>query len=278
MRILSPSTQVWLFLIIVSLAALIVGYQAGGRLGLFAGLVAAVFLHVFIFIFGDSRLMRTIHATPVKGQDPWDLNEKLSAISLRLGLNTPNLSLVDSESALAFSVGQPWKRGHVVLSTGLLQKLSSAEIDAVLAHQLGHLHHMDSFRFGAVTGSARLVLGLAHFLDFLWIPNFWLKQKQEPFLAALSPLAWLILRFSVNDKSYFMNDDLAVRLVRDKKTYAEALWKLDGLARSRPFQLPPCTSHYFIVNPQNKMSRSRWLESHPNVETRIRRLIGTDSI
>ncbi|MFN7728206.1 MAG: M48 family metallopeptidase [Bdellovibrio sp.] len=278
MRILSASTQVWLFLIIVSLLCLVTGYQLGDRFGLFLGLLTTLCLHVFLFVFGDSRLMRTIQASPVKGQDPWDLNEKLADLSFRIGLHSPELSLVDSPSALAFSVGQPWRRGRVVLSTGLLQKLSGPEIEAVLAHQLGHLNHMDSFRFGAIAGCARLVLGFAHFLDYLWVPNFWLKQKQEPFLGALSPLAWLILRFSVNDKSCFKNDDLAVRLVRNKKVLAEALWKLDGLSRTQPYQLPPCTSHYFVVNPQSKMSRSRWLESHPGIEVRIRRLIGTDSV
>ncbi len=278
MRLLSPSTQVWLFLIGASLACLVLGYELGGRLGLFLGLLTAVLLQIFIFVFGDSRLLKAIQASPLRGQDPWNLGEKLEGISSRLGLPTPKLSLANSPSALACSIGQPWGRGHIILSTGLLQKLSDVEIEAVMAHQLGHLHHMDSFRFGAIAGSARLILGLAHFLDYIWIPNFWLKQKQEPFLNALAPLAWLILRASMNDKSCFQNDDLAVRLVRNKKAFAEALWKLDGLSRSRPFQLPPCTSHYFIVNPQSKVSRSRWLESHPPVEKRIRRLIGTDSI
>ncbi len=278
MRLFSTSTQVWLFLIAVSLACLVTGYEMGGRLGLLFGLLFTTGLHVFIFFFGESRLLRKISATPVRGQDPWHLNDVIAKLSLLVELAPPELSLVNTTSPLAFTLGQPWRRGRLVLSTGLLHKLNPAEIESVIAHQIGHLHHMDSFRFGVIAGLARLILGFAHFLDRIWPLNFWLTQKQEPFLHALAPLAWVILRLAVNSKSYYQNDDLAARLVKDKRALAEALWKMESLSRSRPYSLPPCTSHYFVVNPQGPMSRSRWLESHPPVATRIRRLIGTDWI
>jgi heat shock protein HtpX len=278
MRLLSTSTQVWLFLIGVSLACLIAGYEIGGRLGLFLGLLLTIGIHVFIFIFGDSRLLKRIHAIPVRGQDAWNLNEAIYDLSFRLGLPTPELSLVNTASPLAFTLGQPWRRGRLILSTGLLETLRPVEIRAVMAHQVGHLHHMDSFRFGVMAGLARLILGFANFLDRIWLPNLWLQRRQEPFLSAFSPLAWLILRFAVNAKSYFQNDDLAVKLVGDKHALAEALWKMEGLSRSRPYLLPPCTSHYFVVDPQGTRAANQWLESHPPVTSRIRRLIGTDTV
>lgn len=278
MRLISTSTQVWLFLIAVSLASLFIGYEWGGRLGLLTGLLVALGLHVFIFVFGDSRLLKRIQAIPLEGEDPWQLNRMTGQLSLRLGLPAPRVSLVNTSSPLAFTVGKPWRKGHVILSTGILEKLSPVEIRSVLAHQIGQLHHMDSFRFGVMAGLARLILGVAGFLDRLWILNRWLKEKQEPFLHLLSPVAWVILRFAVNSKSYYRNDDLAAQLIQDKRSLAEALWKLEGLARSRPYALPPCTSHYFVVNPQSMKGRSQWLESHPPVSVRIRRLIGTDTI
>jgi len=277
MRWLSTSTQVWFFLIALSVACLVAGFELGGRVGLLLGLLFALCLHVFIFIFGESTLLKRISALPLLGRDPWQLNQIVQELSFRVELPPPEVALVNTESPLALTLGQPWRRGRLILSTGLLEKLSPAEISAVVAHQLGHLHHMDSFRFGVIAGFARLVLGFAHFLDRIWPLNFRRTRKQEPFLYLLAPFAWVVLRLAVNAKSYFQNDDLAMSLVPDKRALADALWKMEGLSRTRPYALPPCTSHYFVVNPQGA-TRNKWLESHPPVAQRIRRLIGTELI
>lgn len=278
MRLLSTSTQVWLFLILISLSFLVLGYEIGGRLGLFIGFAITAGLHFFIFVFGDSGLMKRFKVVPLEGNDPWGLHPIVEKLSLQANvLPPPQVALVESPSPLAFSLAQPWRRGYLILSTSLLSKLSAREIEAVIAHQLGHLHHMDTFRYGVAAGGIRLILGIAAALNKLWPPNWWLKKKQEPFLALFSPLAWLVLKTAVSAKSFYQNDDLAAFLVKDKAVLAEALWKLEGLSRTRPQPLPPCTSYHFFVNPQTARGPS-WMDSHPPVAARIRRLIGTDTI
>ena len=276
MRILTTSTQVWLFLLAVSFACLIFGYEVGGRFGLFLGLVVAMGLHAFVFIYGQSDLPQKMRTTPLRGDDPWGLNKNLKHLSAEIGIATPEMSLVDSPSPLALSIVQPWRAGHVIISTGLLQKLSPHELNMVMAHQLGHLHHMDNLHTGVISGTAKLILGLAQFLDEMWIPNYWRKQKQAPFKYLFAPLAWLILRTTINAKFYFQNDDLAVVLTKDRKALADALWKAQGMADARPFALPPCASSHFFINPQG--GERPWLDTHPRVSERIRRLIGTDTI
>ena len=276
MRILTTSTQVWLFLLGVSFACLILGYELGGRLGLFLGLVIAIALHAFIFVYGQSDLPQKMQTTPLRGEDAWGLNQTLKNMSSEIGLSTPKISLVDSNSPLALSIVQPWQPGHLILSTSLLQKLTPHELNMVVAHLLGHLHHMDNFHSGVISGTVRLILGIAQFLDEMWIPNYWRKQKQTPFKYLMGPLAWLVLRTTVNSKFYYQNDDLAVVLTKDRKALADALWKTQGMANARPYSLPPCASSHFFINPQG--GSSTWLDTHPRVSERIRRLIGTDTI
>lgn len=278
MRLLSTSTQVWLFLILMSLAFLVFGYEIGGRIGLFVGLAIAVGLHLFIFVFGDSGLMKRFNTVPLDGRDPWGLQAMVERLSRQANvLPAPQLALIDSPSPLVFSLARPWRRGYLILSTNVLTKLSPVEIEAVIAHQLGHLHHMDTFRYGVAAGGIRLILGIAAFLNHLWPPNWWRKKKQEPFQVLLAPFAWLVLRTAVSEKSFYQNDDLAAYLVKDKAALAEALWKLEGLSRTRPERLPPCTSYHFFVNPQGTRGPA-WMDSHPPVAARIRRLIGTDTV
>lgn len=275
---ISPSTQVWLFSVTLSVLCLIIGYEAGGRLGLLIGFIFTALVHAFVFVFGEVRLHDHLKTQKLSGQDPWGLLSLVADLSYQLGLEPPTVYLANSQSAICLSMGQPWRRGQLVISTAVLEKLSTKELETVIAHQLGHLHHQDSFQFGVMAGLTRLFLGMARFLDRLLPINWSKKQKLPFFLHLMSPLAWLFLRIALSQNAYLRNDDLASHLTKDKQALAEALWKIEGLTRSRPLELPPCTSHFFIIDPQGSEKPSLWLSSHPPTSLRIKRLIGTATI
>ena len=118
-------------------------------------------------------------------------------------------------------------------------------------------------------------LGLGKILDQLFSPVAKIQNKiQRPFTTVLSPLAWLILKFSVTEKVYFQNDEMAGQLLKDRRFLAEALWKLEGLCTSYPMTLPLCNNHFFIVNPLGLKEKNWFLLAHPKVDVRIKKLIG----
>lgn len=270
----SNSTKVWLFILLTSIALLIIGHQLAGRLGLFVGLFLALSMNFFLFFYGENRLLEKLGAKRWKGQDPWGLNPLLIKTCTNLMIKKPMLCVFEHPSATAFSIGLPWGRSSVAFSTGLLKKLSPPEIEAILVHQVCHIQRLDSFLFGISSLLANSLVGFGDFLDQFWIPNFFFQRKQKIFRTLLSPLGWLIIKSVVRNRVYFENDLLAAEIIQDRRRLAEVLWRLEGLSESTPRTVPACTSHLFIINPEGLLQKNLFLKSHPPTSERIKRLIG----
>lgn len=264
----STSTKVWVFILSSSLALLVLGYQLAERLGLMIGFLLALLLNFIVFFYGETRVLSKLQAKRLKGQDSWGLLERVERLSAQLGVPVPTVYLIPSSSANAFSVGHSWKRGSLGFTQGLLETFEDEELESVVAHQLCHIRRLDTFAFGVSSTLANSVVGLGQFLDRF------LPGQIQFFMPLLSPLGWLIIKLVVGEKSFFENDLLASQLVGDRHRLGEALWRLEGLAQTKPLQIPACTSHLFMVNPEGFRQRNLFLKSHPSIEVRLQKLMG----
>lgn len=274
----SNGTKVWLFLVGICVGFLILGEELGGRTGLFLGFLVAVTINALIFFMGETSILSRLGARKLKGRDAWGLQDRIEAMARELETPPPQLYLMESPTATAFSVGFSGRRTSLCVTTGLLEKLTPDEVEAVLAQQLCHLTRMESFGFGVSSVLANTLMGVGQFLDTLWPPNFFLDRKQKPFLTLFSPLGWLIIRAVINRSTYSENDRAAADLLKSRERLGEVLWKLEGLAQTRPLEVPPCTSHLFIVNPEGFRQKNFFLRSHPPLADRLRTLIGTPTV
>lgn len=262
------TTKVWISILTSSLAFLIIGYQLGERLGLLVGFLIALLLNFFVFYYGDNRILAKLNASRVKGQDAWGLAEKVSQLSEKLGMPAPSIYITPHLSVNAFCVGHSWRVGSLGFTAGLLQKLNDEELESVIAHQLCHIRNLDTFAFGVTSTLANSLVGLGQFLDSL------LPYKLQFFMPLLSPLGWFIIKSVVVEKSFFENDLMAANLLEDRMRLGEILWRLEGLAQTKPLEIPPCTSHLFMVNPEGFKQRNLFLKSHPAIEVRLQKLMG----
>lgn len=269
------STKVWIFILISSLTLLILGYELGGRLGLFIGFLIAIGLNFFVFFYGEPQILATFHAKPLRGQDPWGLLELVEKYSDHVGLTVPDLYLIPLETETAFCVNQSWRKGSIALTSGLVRSFSREDLEAVIAFQVCSLKKLDSFTAGVTSTLANALVGVGRLLDHFWPPNYFLlkNQKQKPFLKLFAPLGWTLIRLSTRHQSFFENDLQAAELLHDRFRLAEVLWRLEGLAQTQPLLPPPCSSHLFIVNPEG-YRQNLFLKSHPSIEVRLQKLMG----
>lgn len=262
------STKVWISVLLSSLAFLIIGYQLGERLGLLIGFLFALVINFFVFYYGDNRILAKLNATRLKGQDAWGLTEKVKHLSKKLGMPAPTIYITPHKSVSAFCVGQTWKAGSLGFTSGLLDKLNDQELESVIAHQLCHIHNLDTFAFGVASTLANSIVGLGQFLDSL------LPYKLNFFMPLLSPIGWMIIKTVAVEKKFYENDLMAADLLEDRRNLGETLWRLEGLAQTKPLEIPPCTSHLFIVNPEGFKQKNLFLKSHPSIEVRLQKLMG----
>jgi len=82
----------------------------------------------------------------VKRLDPEEnpgLHQTINELSARSGIRTPKLMISSLPIPNAFAYGSPLTGNHVAVTDGLLSSLEGEEVEAVLAHELGHIKHRD---------------------------------------------------------------------------------------------------------------------------------------
>jgi heat shock protein HtpX len=71
------------------------------------------------------------------------LHQMVENLSLKSGINTPQLMISSLNIPNAFAYGSPLTGNQVAVTQGLLNELESEEVEAVLGHEIGHLKHRD---------------------------------------------------------------------------------------------------------------------------------------
>ena len=71
------------------------------------------------------------------------LHNTFADLSARSRIKTPKLMISNMAIPNAFAYGSPLTGNHVAITKGLLTSLEGEEVEAVLAHELGHIKHRD---------------------------------------------------------------------------------------------------------------------------------------
>lgn len=172
------------------------------------------------------------------------LYRMLENLCISRGMTVPKLAIIDSEALNAFASGVNDKQFTVTVTTGLLQALDDAEIEAVLAHELTHIRNGDvklmviaiviagvislvgeiMFRSvgrvrissGNSSGNDRKGSGVAVLIGVAVIAVSW-------FLA-------VVVRLSLSRSREYLADAGAVELTKNPDAMISALLKISGRA------------------------------------------------
>src|SRR5262249_10910927 len=78
--------------------------------------------------------------TPPEAPQLHGIVDRLCALS---DLPKPSVAIADTDVPAAFATGRNPKRAVVCVTTGLLRRLDTEELDGVLSHELSHVAHRD---------------------------------------------------------------------------------------------------------------------------------------
>ena len=173
------------------------------------------------------------------GQLPDHLRAFVNRVTKERGMNFPSFGIIDDGAPAAFTYGHHPSNARVVISRGLLEMLEPAELEAVVAHELGHACHWDM----ALMTLANLVPLLLYYLyrmaaDFRWGRGkdndndySWLVSIGAYVLYIVSQ--YMVLWFS-RTREYFA-DRFAGQVTGNPNALASALVKIAyGLAAQGP--------------------------------------------
>lgn len=93
---------------------------------------------------GGTALLPSVGARVVEpGQEP-ELEGTLHRLAGLADIPAPRLAIANTEAANAFALGLNRRKAFVVVTNGLREQLTSAELEAVLAHEVAHIANRDA--------------------------------------------------------------------------------------------------------------------------------------
>ena len=157
-------TQVWVFLISLTITLLIVGFQLKGRLGLFLSFLFSLFLNIILHR-GALLFKKQLTYTEVLGSDTTGFLKILNSLKDQYRIGKIHLFFTEGKTAPLVWQDYP-NLGLIVVHTQLISHLNEKEINLLAHFLLSHLKIRPVFR-------PRLFsvfeMGFLH-LQFLFIP------------------------------------------------------------------------------------------------------------
>jgi heat shock protein HtpX len=130
-------TMFLLGLAYVVLVAVALAAQAGVAIFLIAALFA-------VQVFASDKLaLRAVGAREVTPQEAPELHAMIERLCIQADLPKPKVAVMHTSMPNAFAMGRSQKNATVCATTGIMELLSPAELEGVLAHELTHVINRD---------------------------------------------------------------------------------------------------------------------------------------
>jgi len=243
-----------------------VGYLLLGGLGILLGALAIIMLaggaqlppHLTMQMEGAARLT------------PWDLpglHRMVAALAQRAGAPSPQLYLVPTYEANAFTTGSPSGGGALAITEGALGLLDRDELEGILAHEVAHIANRDTVLLRLATTTSHVMTMLLSVSLWLALPIIFLgglTYESIFVLAAVAiaaPVGVTLLVAALSRTRELAADAAAAALTGKPLALASALRKLE---RQRTGWFGP----FFVGGHEVP----ELLRSHPSTELRIERL------
>jgi heat shock protein HtpX len=257
---------------------LVVGEMLGGSQGLVTAFVLAALMNFVSYWWSDKIVLRMYHATQVGPEHP--LYQVVARLVQRANLPMPKVYIIPDGSPNAFATGRNPSHASVAATEGILRVLSESELEGVMAHELAHVRHRDILISSvAATIAAALMMFVRMSMWFGMGSSRDDREGSNPIamiaMLILAPLAAMLIQMAISRSREFAADAGGAEIAGNPYGLAEALRKIEAVARRVPLDANPATAHMFIVQPFTGGGMASLFSSHPSTEQRIARLLGT---
>ena len=257
---------------------LLIGDMLGGANGMMFAFVLAAVMNLGSYWFSDKIVLRMYRAQPVGPEHPlYRITERLAQ---RAGLPMPKVYVIPDASPNAFATGRNPQHAVVAATQGIMQVLSESELEGVMAHELSHVKHRDILISSiAATIGAAIMMGarMAMYAGMFGGHRSDEREGSNPIalLATLllAPIAAMLIQFAISRSREFAADAGAAQITGNPYGLAEALRKIDAVAKKVPLDANPATAHMFIIKPFSGGGLASLFSTHPPTEARVQALL-----
>lgn len=227
----------------------------------------------------DKIAIASVNAKNAKQKDYPDYHRLVESLTVASGLPKPRLYIMESNQINAFATGRNPKNSAVCITTGALEKLDRRELEAVLAHELGHINNYD-IRYMTLVS---IMVGMIAIISQIFLRSLWFKSGNDRdgkfqiililigiVLAILAPIIVALVQASISRKREYSADATAVKFTRNPQGLIGALEKIkkdSQLGIQNEKKVSKAVAPLFFANPLRNLS-----STHPPIDKRIETL------
>jgi heat shock protein HtpX len=270
-------------LITLSLLALLYVVLGGVIIAAGGGLVVMVVLLAAMALgqlwLSERLALRAMHARVVSAQDAPGLHALVERLAIQADVPMPRVAMSDIPAPNAFAMGRSPKHATVCVTAGLLQLLERNELEAVLAHELGHVKNRDVALMTMASFFASLAALVGQVAAFGGIGR---DRDSGPGLAVILLVSVAVyflsyvLMLALSRYREFAADRSAALFTGRPSALASALRRLESAPQGDLREVASMQA-FFIVPARAASITSRLFATHPPTEERIARLAQMES-
>jgi len=265
-------------IVIGVLGHLISSYFHFGLTGTGCFLLLAGLINFFAYFFSDTLVVKSSGAKPITREMIPDYFERVESMVQQAQIPMPKLYFIDEAAMNAFASGRNANKAVVVVTRGLLEKLTLDEVTSVVAHELAHIQFNDMRLMAVVSVLAGLISILA---DLFWYSNLVNAAQDKDrsgmltfvglALALFAPICMLFVKLAISREREFAADAQSAAIT------GKPLWLVSALEKIKRDQIPlphvnAATAHLYISNPNKNCWIDTLFSTHPDINERIERL------
>lgn len=256
-------------------------------LGIFAAIIALTFTIIasWASYYNSDKIILSLNgARPATLEENQRMYENLEGLCIAAGLPMPKLYIMEDGSLNAFATGRDPEHAVICVTTGLMNKLDSYELEGVLAHELSHIKNYDILLQTIATVFVGFVTILSDFFLRVGIHSSSDNDSDSSpakvviliigfICLILSPLFAKLLQFSLSRNREYLADSSAIELTRNPQGLINALQKISD--DTDPLEQANKSSECMYIScpfKNKKKTKTSWFSTHPPIEARIEAL------
>jgi len=265
------------FILIIGMTALLVaiGSYMYGNTGVVLALGVGLLMNGVSYFFSDRIVLAMYRARVVDQSQAPELYAIVANLTQRAGLPMPRIAIIPDETPNAFATGRNPDHAVVAVTEGIMRVLNRAELEGVLAHELGHVKNRDILIGSLAAVLAQAIMFISHMA--VWFTPRDSEGRSNPIagilIYILGPIAAMMLQMALSRSREYMADAYAAHLTGRPDMLASALQRIAGYNAEVPMRnAEPATAHMMIVNPLSGGGFFSLFSTHPPMAKRIARL------
>lgn len=245
--------------------------------------IGALIYAVIQYYTASKLALAVTGAKPIEKKDNPRLYRMVENLSIATGLPTPKVYVIDDPAPNAFATGRDPKHASVAATTGLLDIMDDRELEAVMAHEMGHVQNYD-IRVSMIVFGLVAAIGLISdmVLRMMFFGDDDTDNVSPIFIIVgvvaiiLAPIVAMLIQAAVSRQREYLADATGAITTRYPEGLASALEKLEKNGKPMKRQ-NGSTAHLFFSNPLKSGFFSSIFSTHPPLQDRINRLRENES-